>query len=240
MRMRQLSSSFTARQGGGRPRPHAAGRPSRVADLCSIFVPRESFEREWAADHVTAQSGSTLPVFDPHRTVDREAAVAPGQKVADGLLADETLVHERPQDLGAEEAFEVSVVEAFLGAWAIGPYREADEIDPAVLRQLRRMGTSPIRVQLGGDPSGELSPPSIGRLTEVRAPTLAILGDLDMPSIHEILGRVRDEVSGAELVTFAGAAHMVNLEQPDRFLETVLEFLEKVDEASGEGGDPPR
>jgi pimeloyl-ACP methyl ester carboxylesterase len=102
------------------------------------------------------------------------------------------------------------------------------------------MGASPIRVQLGGDPSRELSPPAIGRLTEVRAPTLAILGDLDMPSIHEILGRVRDEVSGAELVTFAGAAHMVNLEQPDRFLETVLEFLERVDQASGEVGEPPR
>jgi hypothetical protein len=65
-----------------------------------------------------------LPVFDPHRTVDREAAVAPGQKVADGLLADETLVHERPQDLGAEEAFEVAgvetrqMVEASIGAEA--------------------------------------------------------------------------------------------------------------------------
>ncbi|TNF76293.1 MAG: hypothetical protein EP299_05490 [Acidobacteria bacterium] len=61
-----------------------------------------------------------------------------------------------------------------------------------------------------------------------------------MPSIHEILARVRDEVPGAELVTFAGAAHMVNLEQPDRFLETVLEFLERADEASGDGEDPPR
>ena len=75
-------------------------------------------------------------------------------------------------------------------------------------------------------------------LTEVRATTLAILGDLDMPSIHEILGRVRDEVSEAELVTFAGAAHMVNLEQPDRFLETVLEFLERVDEARGRPSSP--
>jgi pimeloyl-ACP methyl ester carboxylesterase len=130
------------------------------------------------------------------------------------------------------------VIEAFLDAWAIGPHRGADEVDPAVLQQLRRMGASPIRVQLGGDPSGELSPPAIGRLSEVRAPTLAILGDLDMPSIHEILGRVRDEVPEAELVTFAGAAHMVNLEQPDRFLETVLEFLERVDEARGRPSSP--
>ena len=38
--------------------------------------------------------------------------MTPSQKVADSLLADETLVHEHPQDLGAEEAFEVAGVEA--------------------------------------------------------------------------------------------------------------------------------
>jgi hypothetical protein len=54
-----------------------------------------------------------LPVFDPHRTVDREAAVAPGEEIAHGFLGDETLIHEHPQDLGLEEAFEVAGVEAW-------------------------------------------------------------------------------------------------------------------------------
>jgi hypothetical protein len=54
-----------------------------------------------------------LPAFDPHGAVDREAAVAPGEEIAHGLLSDEALVHEHAQDLGLEEAFEVAGVEAW-------------------------------------------------------------------------------------------------------------------------------
>jgi hypothetical protein len=57
-----------------------------------------------------------LAVFDPHGPVDREAAVAPGQKVADGLLADETIIHEHPRDLGAKEVLEVAGVDAWQAA----------------------------------------------------------------------------------------------------------------------------
>jgi len=46
-----------------------------------------------------------MPVFDPNRTVDRETAMTPSQKVAHGLLPEQILVHEHAQDLGAEEAF---------------------------------------------------------------------------------------------------------------------------------------
>lgn len=46
------------------------------------------------------------------RTVDREGALAPGQEDVEGLLADETLVHEHARDLGLEEAFEVAGVGA--------------------------------------------------------------------------------------------------------------------------------
>jgi hypothetical protein len=54
-----------------------------------------------------------LPAFDPHGAVNREAAVAPGQKVADGLLTNESLVHEPPQNLGAKKTLEVAGVEAW-------------------------------------------------------------------------------------------------------------------------------
>lgn len=54
-----------------------------------------------------------MPVIDLHGAVDRETGVAPGQAVADRLFPDETLVHERPQDLGLKEAFEVARVEAW-------------------------------------------------------------------------------------------------------------------------------
>jgi hypothetical protein len=45
--------------------------------------------------------------------MDREAAVAPGEEIANRLLSDEALVHEHAQDLGLEETLEVTRVEAW-------------------------------------------------------------------------------------------------------------------------------
>ncbi len=39
--------------------------------------------------------------------------MAPGEEIAHGFLGDEALVHEHPQHLGSEEAFEVAGVEAW-------------------------------------------------------------------------------------------------------------------------------
>jgi pimeloyl-ACP methyl ester carboxylesterase len=36
-------------------------------------------------------------------------------------------------------------------------------------------------------------------------------------------------VTGARLVEFPGVAHMIQLEEPERFNRTVLEFLDEVD-----------
>jgi hypothetical protein len=83
------------------------------AHLCGLFVPGESFEGERASNHVPAETRGCIAIVDLHGTVDRETAMTPSQKVADDLLADETLVHEHPQHLGAEEAFEVAGVEAW-------------------------------------------------------------------------------------------------------------------------------
>ena len=76
-----------------------------LAHLCDLFIPGEPRQGERTADHVTAEPDRPMPVFDPNRTVDRETAMTPSQKVAHGLLPEQILVHEHAQDLGAEEAF---------------------------------------------------------------------------------------------------------------------------------------
>ena len=75
----------------------------------------------------------------------------------------------------------------------------------------------------------ELEPPAIGRLDEIQAPTLAVVGDLDMPGIKEIVDLVIAKVPGAKKVVIPGVAHMVNMEKPDVFNIAVLEFLDKLD-----------
>jgi hypothetical protein len=52
-----------------------------------------------------------------------------------------------------------------------------------------------------------------------------VFGDLDMPGILDIAGRIEKEVSGSKKVVIKGAAHSVNMEKPEKFNKVVLEFL---------------
>jgi 3-oxoadipate enol-lactonase len=62
------------------------------------------------------------------------------------------------------------------------------------------------------------------RLPEVRCPTLFLVGAMDGPHPEEMRSMAA-LVRGAEFVEIADAAHMSNLEQPERFTEAVLRFL---------------
>lgn len=117
------------------------------------------------------------------------------------------------------------VVDAFMAAWTVGPRRTPEQVDPEVLNLVRRMAASPVRLQLNGEQLSELDPPAVDRLAEIAAPTLALLGDEDMPGIHDIVGKIGDQVPNVRVVVFPGAAHMINLEQPKRFMTEVLRYL---------------
>jgi pimeloyl-ACP methyl ester carboxylesterase len=70
-----------------------------------------------------------------------------------------------------------------------------------------------------------LSPAAIGRLGEVKAPTLVIIGDADLPHIKEIGNLLVKEIATAKVVTIAGAGHIVNLDTPEAFNDAVLAFV---------------
>jgi 3-oxoadipate enol-lactonase len=70
-----------------------------------------------------------------------------------------------------------------------------------------------------------LEPPAVGRLDEVRVPTLVMIGTVDEPA-GVLNGRnIAERVPGARFVEFENVAHMIQLEEPERFDRLVLEFL---------------
>ncbi len=75
------------------------------------------------------------------------------------------------------------------------------------------------------NPAQQLMPPAIGRLAEVKCPTLVILGEQDLPHIKEIAGLLVKGIAGARLVTIPLAGHMVNLDARDAFNQAVDKFL---------------
>ena len=71
----------------------------------------------------------------------------------------------------------------------------------------------------------ELDPTALARLTEIRVPTLMLVGSLDLKAIHEAARRVADGIAGARLVNWADTAHLPSMERPDEFLALLRDWL---------------
>lgn len=118
-----------------------------------------------------------------------------------------------------------AVTEVFARWWCDGPQRTPDQVDPTVRRHvLDMLAGSGQRWRYYGLEQN-LEPPAALRLADIRAPTLVVLGSLDVPVIHDVAELLIQEVPEARLATISGVAHMVNMEKPDEFNRVVLEFL---------------
>lgn len=113
-----------------------------------------------------------------------------------------------------------------LRMWVDGPHRTPEEVDPGVRERVRVMQLDAFRVPM---PSGvertRLDPPAHERLSEIAAPTLIVVGSLDVPFILAAAERIEREVPGARRVVVPGAAHMVSMERPREFARALVEFL---------------
>lgn len=112
--------------------------------------------------------------------------------------------------------------------WTDGPYRTPEETDPDVRRFVRTMLLETYQREGAPPHSARPDPPALDRLSEIHAPTLAIVGDKDMPDILTIVDLLKEKIEGAKVEVFPGVAHMVNLEKPEEFNETVLDYLKSV------------
>ncbi len=110
--------------------------------------------------------------------------------------------------------------------WVDGPRRTGGEVDPEVRDRVREMQYLAFQTVF---PEGaidiDLEPPAILRLTEVKAPTLIVVGDYDVQSVQDLAQRLTTEMADAQLAVIAGTAHMVNMEKPTEFNRVVLDFL---------------
>ena len=119
-------------------------------------------------------------------------------------------------------------IDVFMESWLYGPRRKAEDVDPAVQEKFRAMARRSFATWNRQTKELVAGPLAITRLKDIQAPTLAIVGDLDMPSIVEIVGLLEKSVPHFEKVVIPGVAHMVNLEKPAEFDRAVLPFLQKI------------
>ena len=110
--------------------------------------------------------------------------------------------------------------------WGDGPGQPEGRAPAPVREKMRDMILNNYRTQTVEPQARPLDPPAVGRLGEVRVPTLVMVGDLDTSSCQAAMDHLARTVADAQKVVFPGVAHMVNLERPTEFNQTVLNFLD--------------
>ncbi len=119
-------------------------------------------------------------------------------------------------------------IEFFQRSWTDGPHRKPSQIDPSVREKVRAMALNSAK---NWNPEAillRLNPPAVERIAEIHSPTLAVVGDLDMPGILEIVDKIEKNIPGAQKVIIRGVAHMVNMEKPKEFNKIVIDYLSKL------------
>jgi 3-oxoadipate enol-lactonase len=75
------------------------------------------------------------------------------------------------------------------------------------------------------NPERPLSPPAVARLSEIRVPTLILIGELDMADVQRVADTLAAGVAGSVRRVVPGAGHLINLMAPEAFTAAVASFL---------------
>jgi 3-oxoadipate enol-lactonase len=67
--------------------------------------------------------------------------------------------------------------------------------------------------------------PAYLRLNEIKAPTLILVGEFDIPDVHAHAGAIQAGIAGSEREIIPKAGHLIPIEQPELFNEAVAKFL---------------
>jgi len=68
--------------------------------------------------------------------------------------------------------------------------------------------------------------PALGRLDEIKTPTLIVTGDADIPDVHAHAGAIEAGIPRAHRAVMEGAGHLLYLEKPSEFARLAISFLE--------------
>ncbi len=113
-----------------------------------------------------------------------------------------------------------------LRIWLTDPYMVPAMEHPALAAGIETMARENLRTLLMNYMLQiDLDPPAAGRLAEIKAPALLIVGSRDVPDILSIARTLQEKVPGLRRRDIPGAGHLVNMEKPAEFNQAVLEFL---------------
>lgn len=124
-----------------------------------------------------------------------------------------------------------AAVEVCMRTWVDGPRRKPEDVDPAVRERVAEMQRRAYELQMPVWETAEEEPLVSNlaeRLGELTVPTLILVGEEDIPDMHQIADRLERELPNAQRASIAETAHVPSLERPREFDQLVLPFLQSV------------
>jgi len=137
---------------------------------------------------------------------------------ADSALFADVEAADKAGDMDAVNRAEVRL-------WVDGPRRREGSAPAAVRDLVLDMNGRSLNSDWASAAHQSLDPPAIGRLEEISAPTLVIVGDEDLPHSAANAQVIASRIPGARTVVINDAAHLPSLERPDEFNRVLRNFL---------------
>ncbi len=128
----------------------------------------------------------------------------------------------------ANEAGVDAATEKTLEIWIDGRGDKAATVEPEVREAISQMFRHVYERYVEDVASDVIPTPAAGRLSEVRVPTLVMIGDRDLDHVIETSARLAAEIPGVQKAVIHGAAHAPNMERPQEFNTVLVDFLTRV------------
>ena len=135
-----------------------------------------------------------------------------------------------PQSAAVYKAAEEKGMKTAIEMWMEHPFFLAGKTDAEFRRRSEQMladnykywGPTPEPIPLRW--SKQMT---IDRLSEIKAPTLVIIGDRDLPGLLTIADTLATKIGGAKKEVIANVSHHLNMENPREYNRIVMDFLKE-------------
>jgi 3-oxoadipate enol-lactonase len=181
----------------------------------------------------TSRSGSialNFSVTHPKRVTSLIAVAGGG--VGEPDLPPEALEPSEALEKATEEALEAKdwerLADLETAFWGDGPGQPEGRLNASARAAMHDWILTTYAAEKEEGIPQRLDPPADDRLDKLTMPLLVVIGELDEAYTNATSRNLAEAVPGARFEVFEGAAHMLNLEQPERFTKLVLDFLAEV------------
>lgn len=120
------------------------------------------------------------------------------------------------------------VIDLELKMWVDGPHRTPVQVPAHVRAKVREMELDNLKLDTEDYKSIPLEPPALGRLHEIKMPTLIIFGTGDQPRVVANGQTLLNGIPHAQELVLEGIGHVPSMEKPELVNRAIEKFLKNI------------